>query len=29
MTNTLKADSEVPKVLIADDDQGIVRFLAN
>ena len=29
MTNTLKADGEVPKVLIADDDQGIVRFLAN
>jgi CheY-like chemotaxis protein len=29
MANRLKADSEVPKVLIADDDQGIARFLAN
>ena len=29
MTNTSNADAETPKVLIADDDQGIVRLLAN
>jgi DNA-binding response OmpR family regulator len=29
MTDILEASNRVPKVLIADDDPGIVRFLAN